>query len=410
MVLICPERVRRDREDQMTPGGMATQADQTAQNSRLLQFGCMAFFLVNGALVLLTSSLLVFLMQDYNLTYDQGGLLLTIQAVGNIATSFLSGPLALRIGRKRTLILAALGFSLSLGLVALAPPLWILQLALFLSGLAWGTCNNLVNFIIVQVSGGHSGRISRVHTSFSIGAFLAPLLVALAVRLGISWRWPVALIAVAAAGLVLLAVFLPIPETSAAGERSAPQNKGYLRDWRLYLYMLLLFLYVGIETGFSGWLVTYLTGHRHLDPSVAQSLLSGLWIAMIAGRVLVSVFGHRLNKSRFLLLEAIGAVLAALLLIRASQPVFLALAVFGLGLSLSAFYGMVIANASHLVAESPVASGLIMGLGGLGASLMPLLAGVFAASQGIVAGLWALFTAALCLLALTVVNALFPHR
>jgi Na+/melibiose symporter-like transporter len=111
---------RRDREDQMTPGGIATQADQTARNSRLLQFGCMAFFLVNGALVLLTSSLLVFLMQDYNLTYDQGGLLLTIQAVGNIATSFLSGPLALRIGRKRTLILAALGFSLSLGLVALA--------------------------------------------------------------------------------------------------------------------------------------------------------------------------------------------------------------------------------------------------------------------------------------------------
>ena len=168
----------------MTADDVSTQkTQQAARNGRLLLAGCMAFFLVNGALVLMTSSLLVFLMQDYNLTYDQGGLLLTIQAVGNIATSFLSGPLALRVGRKRTLVLSAIGFAVSLGLIALEPPLLALQLALFLSGLAWGICNNLVNFIVVQISGGNSGRISRVHTSFSVGAFLAPLLVALAVRL-----------------------------------------------------------------------------------------------------------------------------------------------------------------------------------------------------------------------------------
>ena len=115
----------------MTADDVSTQkTQQAARNGRLLLAGCMAFFLVNGALVLMTSSLLVFLMQDYNLTYDQGGLLLTIQAVGNIATSFLSGPLALRVGRKRTLVLSAIGFAVSLGLIALEPPLLALQLAL----------------------------------------------------------------------------------------------------------------------------------------------------------------------------------------------------------------------------------------------------------------------------------------
>jgi fucose permease len=81
-----------------------------------------------------------------------------------------------------------------------------------------------------------------------------------------------------------------------------------------------------------------------------------------------------------------------------------------LGLSMSAFYGMVVANASWLVVESTIASGLLMSLGGLGASLMPLIAGIYAESSGIAAGLWVLFIAAALLLLLAVLNAIFPRK
>ncbi|MBP8989579.1 MAG: MFS transporter [Clostridia bacterium] len=111
------------------------------QNHQLM-LGCAYFFLVNGSAVLMTNALLVFLIRDYHLSYDQGGFLLTIQAAGNIVMSFLSGPISLRIGNKRTLLFSAIGFAASLLIIAIRPPLIMLQLALFLSGLAWGICNN----------------------------------------------------------------------------------------------------------------------------------------------------------------------------------------------------------------------------------------------------------------------------
>lgn len=383
--------------------------DQTRDRKRLLA-GCMYFFLVNGALVLMTSSLLVYLMRDYQLPYDQGGLLLTTQAVGSITTSFLSGPLSIWIGRKRTLLLAACGFCFSFLMIALMPPLPILLLALFLSGLAWGISNNLVNFLVVRVTDGNSSQISRVHAVFSIGGFLAPLLVALSVRFNLSWRIPAAFIAALSLGLIVYTRYMPVPESKKMTGDKKPVSLAFLKAWRLYLFMSMLFLYVGVEAGFSGWLVTYLSAWRNLEAALAQTMLSTLWIAMIVGRITTSLIGQYYRKDRFLLLEAIGISASALLLLLAAQPGWLIVAVVLLGLSMSAFYGMVVANASWLITESTIASGLLMSLGGLGASLMPLLAGIYAENHGISAGLWVLFIAAGCLLLLAVLNVIFPKK
>ena len=377
---------------------------------RRFMFSCMYFFLVNGALVLMTSSLLVYLMRDYRLSYDRGGLLLSIQAVGSLLANFLSGPLSIRIGRKRTLILTAAGFAAGFAGIALTPPLPLLYLALFISGLAWGCSNNLINFLVVRATKGDSGKISLVHMCFSVGAFLAPLLVALTARLRLCWQLPAALIALMSLSLVFVARAMPIQESDRPAGQAKTSALRFLKEWRLYLFMLLLFTYVGIETGFSGWLVTYLTTRRGFDPALAQAMLSTLWVAMIAGRLLVYLFGGRLKKARFLLLEAIGVCAFSLLLILAGRPALLIGAVVLLGLSLSAFYGMVVANASSLVAKSSVASGLMMSLGGLGATAMPLIAGVFANNSGIVAGLWFLFAAAAFLLLLSFLNAVFQEK
>ena len=110
------------------------------------------------------------------------------------------------------------------------------------------------------------------------------------------------------------------------------------------------------------------------------------------------------------MVEAIGISIAAFLLIISSHPAPLIIAVVLLGLSMSGVYGMVVTNAGPLVAESSVASGLMMSLGGLGATVMPLIAGLFANSSGIVAGLWVLFIASVLLFLLTVLNVSIRSR
>jgi fucose permease len=358
----------------------------------------------------LTSSILVYLIGHYQLTYDQGGMLISFQAAGSILSSIGSGPLSLLIGRRRSLFLAASTFTLGAGLIALLPPLPLLQLALFLTGFSWGISNNLVNFLVIRAGTGESNKILVVHMSFTVGAFIAPLLVAFTVKAGLTWRWPAALIALAGLGMFVLASLMPIPESSRTASEKKRLPLAFFRSRRFYLYVLMLFLYVGIETGISSWLVTYLTEVRQVGAADAQTLLSALWLAMISGRLLIYFFGKKAKPSRILLLETAVCGCAVLLLALARQPAPIITAVLLLGLSMAVIYSMVIANAAWLVTQSTVASGVLMSAGGMGASVMPYLAGLIAERCGIMVGIWALAATAGGLFLLALLNALFPRK
>ncbi|MHB8963906.1 MAG: MFS transporter, partial [Saccharofermentanales bacterium] len=182
--------------------------------NRRFMLSSMYFFLINGMILLMTSSLLVYLMREYGLSYRQGGFLLTVQAVGSLITNYLSSPLSVRIGSKNTLILTAAGFFIGVCIITITPPLPVLYTGLFITGLSWGCSNNLINFLLVRETGGDSGRIAAVHTSFSVGAFIAPLLVALTVASDISWRWASGFISLMAFTLIIVTIYMPVRESA----------------------------------------------------------------------------------------------------------------------------------------------------------------------------------------------------
>ena len=378
--------------------------NSTGPGKRFL-FGCMYIFLVTGALVLMTSALLTNLMQHYSLSYEQGGLLLSFLAVGSLLSNFLSGAAAMRIGRKPTLLLAAICYFLGYAGLTLLPPLWALNVLLFIAGLGWGAFNNLVNFLMTMVTGGDGRKILAVHTMYSIGAFLAPLLLGVVVSLGFTWRIPAGVIAALSFLLILVVMAMPIPESGQSTGKREKVNLRFLGKWRFYLYMLLLFTYVGTEAGYNGWVVSYLIkGHGFADAK-AQFLLSVMWVAMITGRVAIALLSSKSRMALLLMFEGIGVLIGSLLLVMAGQPYMLTLAIALIGLSLSACYGMILANASDLVVESSLVSGLMMSLGGLGATVMPLLVGVFAERRDIDAGMWFLAVCSGFLMLLVIINA-----
>lgn len=377
--------------------------DSEPINKRFM-FGSLYIFLITGAIVLMTSSILTYLMQHYQLNYDQGGLLLSLLAVGSVMSNFLSGALAIRIGRKPALMLAAVCYLVGYGGLSLLPPLPVLYLLMLITGLGWGTFNNLINFLLTLAARGDSRKIILGHTSYSAGALLAPLLVGLFVGLGLTWQIPVAIIAGLSLLMILIILIMPIPEVNLPRGHKTKISLAFLRKWRFYLYVLLFFTYVGVEAGFYGWIVSYLTTLRNFNDPDAQVLLSMLWVMILVGRVAFVFFGKRLPKALFLLFEACGVLIGALLLIIAEQPILLTVAVIFTGLSLSSFYGMIISNASELLTESTLASGLMLSFGGLGATVIPLLIGILASQYGLMSGLIFLAAMAGGLLLLTTIN------
>lgn len=370
--------------------------------------GSMYSFLITGAMVLMTSALLNFLMKEYRLAFDQGGLLLSFLAAGSIISNFLSGALAEKIGHKATLVISAVCYFAGYTGLTLLPPLGVLQALLFVAGLGWGSFNNLINYLMTMATGGDGRKILAVHTMYSIGAFLAPLLLGVAISIGWSWRVPAGLVAVLSLILIGMMLIMPVPSADKAVSSKAG-SFAFLRKWRFYLYMLLLFTYVGTESGYNGWVVSYLTKAQLFADADAQFLLSVMWVAMIIGRISIALLARKNRTAMILLFEGIGVTAGAILLLAAGQPVVLASAVVLIGLSLSACYGMVLANASDLVAESSVVSGLMMSLGGIGATVLPLLVGIFAEKSGISTGMIILVISSGVLLLLSFIN-FIAHR
>lgn len=352
----------------------------------MLLVSCCYSFLVNGMLVLATGAVMPYLLKDFKLDYAQGGFLLLIQAAGNLISGVASGIISVYIGRKWTLLMGAAAFFAGFGGITLTSSASLLTVFIFISGLGWGTVNNLVNAVLTDKTKGKGSIINILHTSFAVGAFSAPALTGLAVASGVGWRSVTAL--VSGLSLILMVVFLFLRIEPAGTLRKREKlSLDFLREFRYYIFMGVLFFYVGSEVSIGGWLVTYLIDADITGEAAAQSMLSLLWIAVIFGRLLCAWITGIFPKKKVILACSICTIAFYGLFLLLKTPAVLYPCIFFLGISLAGIYPTTVADASYLTRGSGIASGILFSFGGIGASVMPYLTGVFAQYGGIRSGM-----------------------
>lgn len=369
----------------------------------MLLWGNFYAFVVNGMLVLMTGAILPYLMKDFNLSYSQSGLLLSLQAVGNLTAGFLSGVAAMYWGRKATMALGAVFFTVGFGGILFISSAFLLFLFIFISGMGWGTCNTMVNSVVNDAAGGRSSVINLLHMFFSIGGFMAPFIVGFSVRLGLSWQYDVMLVALLS--VVLIAVFLIMPVDSRKVQRSESKaSVDFLSDFRFYIFMGIMFFYVGSETSINGWVVTYLIKSGIMGEAGAQNILSVMWVSMITGRLLCSYISTLISKEKLVMGCSISALLFFGLFLLLKTPVLMPFCIFGVGLSLAGIYPTSVANAGSYISRPGLAGGLLLSCGGLGASAVPYIAGIFAQRLGISAVMAAVLISMAMLLVFVSIN------
>jgi fucose permease len=144
-----------------------------------------------------------------------------------------------------------------MALIPLTSGFWLLVVAMLVLGAAESSLDIGANILLVRTHGSRVGPLLNVlHSFFGIGALLSPVVLA----------------AIIAGGLpgtdlyfVLALMLLPITAWLWCVRGPAPQTtitrtekiKGSGRI--VFLVALLLFLYVGAEVGFGGWIFTYAT-------------------------------------------------------------------------------------------------------------------------------------------------------
>ena len=319
------------------------------------------------------------------------GFLFTARSLGYMIGSMFGARLFDRQPGHRLMAAMVVVISLLLALTPVVERIWLLTAVLFLTGFAENMVDVGANTLIVWIYRDRVGPfMNGLHFFFGVGAFLSPIVVAqvLLHSDGITWAyWLLALVILPVAPLLGI---LPSPTAvSHASSQPASKPANQTNTPLLLLIMAFLFLYVGMEIGFGGWVFTYATTLGLVGETAAAYLTSAFWGALTAGRLLSIPLAARLRPRTILLLDLVGALLSVgLILIWQNSATALWMGAIGLGFCFASIFPTTLALAERRMTITGQITGWIFVGASLGGAALPWLMGGLMDSVAATAVLW----------------------
>ncbi|WP_327191346.1 MFS transporter [Streptomyces xinghaiensis] len=310
---------------------------------------------------------------------DLGLALLGVSA-GAVATMTVTGRLCDRFGTARVTVASAALLSLSVALPALTHSVLALGLVLLLFGTGYGAVNVAMNSAAVDlVAALRRPVMPSFHAAFSLGGMVGAGLGGLvAGQLSAARHLAalslVALLVTAAAGRVLLAHPIPVPERALSrtpradsGVRTTARAPRHTTRTRraVLLFGFIAFCTAYGEGALADWGALHLQQDLAAHPGVAAAGYALFALAMTVGRLTGTAQLLRLGRTRALV--AGGATAAAGMLLGALAPtVWLALLGFAVtGLGLANVFPVAVERAGALAGPRGVATASTLGYGGM---------------------------------------------
>ena len=298
----------------------------------------------------------------------------TARSAGYLFGSVLSGKWFDR--KSGNPIMAAMLFTMSvmLALVPVAPGLWLLLITMFILGAAESGVDVGANTLLGWVHGTAVGPfMNAMHSLFGVGALIAPLIVAQIVSFRLPPTQSYLFLALLLIPVSLVFVRLPSPIPAArivTGTHAAAKPRTVL------LIGLFLFLYVGAEVGFAGWIYTYATTLRLSDANTAAYLTSLFWGALTLGRMLTIPVVARMSPESVLVSSLAGCLISlAMILASPSSLTVVFAGTFCLGVSMAPIFPTTLSLAGRTMRLTGHVTGWFIVGASAGSMLIPLLIG-----------------------------------
>lgn len=371
-------------------------------------------YFAQGIAIIMLGAVLPALKSDYDLNYQVGGMLLSVQSIGYAVSGLGAGFLPLYFGLKNSFIGMTSGLAIGMGMLLISGnPIWLL-IAMALIGINKGSVTNCNNQIMSGLAKGNAGPINLLHAFFAIGACLAPVIVLLCSKTDpTGWRLSVLISAfIGALGLIAM-TRMKLDNTRSVGkskQEKAPVSYGFFREKIFWICMLLGFFDQAIEGVMMGWLTSFFVDSGVMSNDFAQVVTSALWISLLIGRLGCWGLATRFRPYQMILAMAIGLLMFIYALVNSNSFAAMMVATIGMGLSMSGVYGTTVSNAGDLFARYPVCMGFYVLLTSMGAVIAPAIVGVVAETAGMRMGISTVLIAAAALVIMAVYNLLFVHK
>lgn len=338
---------------------------------------------------------LSFLAANTSTTLGNIGVIFSARAGGYLGGSLLSGSAYDRFPGHRIMALMLFWLAVLFFALPAAMRLWALVLMACWLGFAEGAVDVGGNTLLVWVHQKKVGPfMNALHAFFGVGSFLGPLILAQTIHLGSNLVLGYRVIAVLIFPLALWIWHLPSPAAPLQEQSSqtvqVPQ-KNATRKW-VFMISLFLFLYVGLEVGFSGWVFTYARVIGLATETSAAMLTAFFWGGFTLARLFSIPLATRIQPKTLLQMGLTGGLLnIALMVVFPSSSLVLWIGTLGLGLSIAAIFPSAISLAENIVSLTGKLTRWFFVGAGLGAMGLPWVLGKFFEYFGALAVVRALF-------------------
>lgn len=320
--------------------------------------------------------MLPYLADNVGVTFAQISFLFMTSSLGYLLGSAGGGRLFDRYKGHRLMLFAVLLMVVTISLVPITPFFYLMLFILFLFGTFQGIIDVGGNVNLLWVFQGRVGPyMNALHFCFGVGAFLSPVILHTVMRWSggqITWPfWTLALLSLP--GIIGLWI-LPSPENNQQNQSEHTNKK--VNSHLIVLMVVLFFVYVGMESGYSGWIFTYATQAEIASQSGASIMNSLFWGALTLGRLISVPLAKKIPPSKLLLGNFFLAILfLGLILIFPLNPIIVWVVSAGFGLALSSVFPTLLALGESRMTISGKVTGYFFLGSSSGAMLVPMALG-----------------------------------
>jgi len=371
---------------------------------------CLGYFF-SGMATLIIGATLPHLMSEIGLDYIGAGSILTFFYIGNFFGSFLYTALSAKLGDKFSITLMTCLSFLSFVILINTPPLIIINILMLILGLTKGSITLFNNYYVNNMYENPAPKGAILNAMFAIGAFISPFLLSFILYLGFNWRYILGLIAIIAA-LVVAGFFTTDNKTllfyknNAKGSIANGTNKDteFFKDKKFYINTVLLFFYLGFEYSVNGWFITYLKDTGIMSVSLATTLVSITWIAILISRLFIAKISQNISPKKIMIFDSLGLLIGFIMLISTKNVFIIVISLFILGLFMAPVFPLSYAVSKESLHGSAFAMTMFTALTAIGGIITPYILGVISNTFNMSTAVFMLIVNAILIFILSCIN------
>ena len=306
-----------------------------------MKFGLVASssFLAFGFWMLITGSALPAIVSEFDISYTDAGILLSLPTFGFIFGAILCMTFVHKTGPFKLLSFALISVSLSLAWISASRVFWMLVLASVIMSVGSGLIETTVGVGVSSVRYKRTGgALNFIHSAYAIGAIVSPFVVALLLTTSDRWWVPFVLASALSMMVFLYSASLKISWAPAI-RQSRKTEYGYLIQQPVFWIAIIgVFVYVGYEVAFTSWLSAYVYDVKGITMRLSSIFPALLWAGLFVGRVMSGAFVERLGYAHSLLLLTSLSSISVVAVLFSKSPITLIIAVMISGIGFSGVF------------------------------------------------------------------------